>query len=136
MPYLDLSKKLANRPKNSVFKGAPMFDSLPNCDLTAPTTSKSKHPGDFLDKGGGHLTLQKLDDAVKSVDHLRKNRKNRRKRDRDPTIRKLRVQFGKMAKFHSQFVEEELPCIYPVLGPAAGSDDDESQSSDSGGSDA
>lgn len=123
-PSLDLNKKLSNKA-GILFPGAPLFEDLPDTDISMDSSFPSL-------SNQGKMTIQQLDDAKDDIEDEYKARKRRRRRQRDPTVKQLRDHLRKISLFHTRVVEEELPSVYPILGPAGGKSDDEDQSSDSG----
>lgn len=100
-----------------MFPGAPLFDDLAETDLASSTNPHSSNQG--------KMTIQELDDQKEHIQDELDSRKRRRRRRKDPTVRTLREHLRKIAMFHTKIVEDELPSVYPILGPGGGKSDDE-----------
>jgi len=83
----------------------------------------------------GRLRLKTLDKKSDEIDKKKdKLKKKRQGKKNDPTTRKVRDHLRKIIKYHEHKINEEIPSIYPILGPANtdsendGSDKDEKKS--------
>ena len=71
------------------------------------------------------MRLKTLDKKAEKMTEKEKKLKEKRKAQRDPSIKKIREHLKKIIKYHCEKVHEQVPSIYPLLGPA-NSDSDES----------
>ena len=64
------------------------------------------------------LTTKEFNTKVEKYDEKEKQIKMRRKSvKRDPSIKEIRDHLKKIIKYHAQKVNEQIPSIYPILGP-------------------
>jgi len=83
----------------------------------------------------GRLRMKTLDKKSEEIDKKKEKLKKKRKgKKNDPSTKKVREHLRKIIKYHEHKVNEEIPSIYPILGPANsdsendGSDKDEKKS--------
>jgi len=119
LPTLYVSKKLA--AKNGIlFKNAPMWNALKDDDRDeghkkmrySETSVKSQ---------------KKLDEVYSKIVDGDKKTKKRRRQKRDPSVKKVREHMRKMIAYHEKVVDEEIPSIYPILGPCCSDSEGESE---------
>jgi hypothetical protein len=78
----------------------------------------------------GRLRQKTLDKISDEIDKKKKKLKQKRHGKRsDPSVKKLKERLRKIIKYHEHKVNEEIPSIYPLLGPA----NSDSDNDDSGG---
>lgn len=118
LPTLYLSKKLSAK-KGMLFKNAPMWDSLKDDDRVS--TSKKMKYSEVSVK-----SQKKLDEMYESILDDEKKRKKKRRAKRDPSVKKVREHMRKIVAYHEKVVDEEIPSIYPILGPCNSDDEEES----------
>jgi hypothetical protein len=78
----------------------------------------------------GRLSIKTLN--KKSEEFLKDEKKLKNKRQgkkNDPSIKAVKDLLRKMIRYHEKRVQETIPCIYPLLGPA-NSDSDENEEGD------
>lgn len=67
----------------------------------------------------GRLRLKTLDKKSEEIDKKKKKLKQKRQGKRnDPSVKKVKDHLRKIIKYHEHKVNEEIPSIYPILGPA------------------
>ena len=71
------------------------------------------------------LTKKEFEEAVKKQQETEKRKKDRRKSGRDPSVKDIKKHLGKIMKFHCKRLNDEIPSIYPILGPVNLDSDDE-----------
>lgn len=76
----------------------------------------------------GRLRIKTLDKKSEEIDKKKKKLKQKRHgKKSDPSIKKVKEHLRKIIKYHEHKVNEEIPSIYPILGPAnTDSENDES----------
>ena len=80
----------------------------------------------------GRLSMKTLDKKSKEIDKKKDKLKRKRKgKKRDPSIKKVREHLRKIIKYHEHKVNEEIPSIYPILGPANSDDENDGSDNDS-----
>lgn len=97
-----------------VFYNCPHFKSLRESDLGKLNQTEMD---DLTSKGT--LRLKTLD--KKAEESKKKELKLKRKRGgkkNDPSIKKIREHLRKIIRYHEEKVQESIPSIYPILGPA------------------
>lgn len=100
-----------------MFHNCPHFKDLKDNDLV-DTNDRAR------------LTVEELDKSVKKLDKKAKNKKAKQKGGKKkPSTTEIRKHIDKIIKYHIQKVNESIPSIYPVLGPA-NSDDEHSSDGD------
>ena len=119
-PSVYMSKKLKAK-EGLIFKNAPMWNHLKDDDRNDPNVIKNKK--DKYTQMNVSST-KRLDKAYETILSDEKKLKTKRRKERDPGIRKVRSHLMKIIAFHEKKADEEIPSIYPILGPC-GSDDDE-----------
>lgn len=77
-------------------------------------------------------STKKLDKAYDHILSDNQKTKVKRKKEKDPGVKKVRDHLIKIIAFHEKKADEEIPSIYPILGPC-GSDDDDDEEDDSDG---
>ena len=82
----------------------------------------------------GKLTTKELDKAIKEYDEEKEKIKMKRREKRDPSLREIRERLKNIIKYHCKSVNEQIPSVYPILGPV-NMDDDDINSKDGMGSD-
>lgn len=94
--------------------------------------------GNDLKKGGGlsddiedlttkgTLKLKTLDKKSEELDNKKKKLKSKRSgKKNDPSVKKVREHLKKIIKYHEHKVNEEIPSVYPLLGPANSDSDND-----------
>lgn len=100
-----------------MFGNVPHFRALRDDDTVDDGDTKSK-----VNK----LTMKTLDKKIEKLDEKQKKRKTREKSgNKAPSIKAIREHLKKIIKYHENQVKEEIPSIYPILGPANEDDDNE-----------
>ena len=98
------------------FLNCPHFKKLRECDITGGLGGDDAEMDDLSSKG--RLRLKTLEKKANKMTEKEKTLKRKRREQRDPSIKKIRDHLKKMIKFHSEKVHEQIPSIYPLLGPA------------------
>lgn len=80
----------------------------------------------------GKLSSKELDKNVKDIEEKKDKIKRKRKEKKDPSITDIRKHLEKIIKYHAKKVNDEIPSIYPILGPV---NVDDSSDDDGGGND-
>lgn len=108
------------------FLNCPHFKSLRESDITGPG-GYTQDEIDDLSKSG-KLRLKTLEKKAEKMKEKEKILKKKRREQKDPSISKIRKHLEKMIKYHNEKVHEQIPSIYPLLGPA--NTDSENESDD------
>lgn len=108
------------------FLNCPHFKELRESDITAGNGYTKDEMDDLTSRG--RLRLKTLEKKADKMDEKEKNLKRKRRTQRDPSLRKIREHLRKMIKYHNEKVHEQIPSIYPMLGPA--NTDSDSEGSD------
>lgn len=114
-PTLYVTEKIKDKA-GMVFFNCPHFKSLRDNDIPMPG-GFSKDEIEDLSKNG-KLRLRTLDKKADKMVEKEKQLKERRKEQRDPSIKNIRNHIKKIIRYHSEKVQEQVPSIYPLLGPA------------------
>lgn len=109
-PTLYVTQKIKDK-QGVTFKNCPHFKDLRSDDtLDSKKTDKNKED---------RLTLKKLDKSVEKIDEKMKKKKRKKSGGKGvPSIKKVRDHLRKIVKYHKKMVNESVPSIYPILGPA------------------
>lgn len=113
-----------------VFLNCPHFKHLRENDLEVGRGYSKDEVDDLSVKG--RLRIKTLDKKAEQA--TKKETKLKRKRagkKNDPSIKKIRDHLRKVIKYHEEKVHEQIPSIYPLLGPA--NSDSENDSDEGGG---
>lgn len=112
-----------------VFLNCPHFKHLRENDLEAGGGYSKDEVEDLTKKG--RLTLKTLDKKADKAKQKEKDLKRKRGgKKNDPSIKKVKDHLRKIIKYHEEKVHEQIPSIYPLLGPA---NTDSENDSDKGG---
>lgn len=112
-PTLYVTKKLQTK-SGLIFKNCPHFRALRDDD-----TDKNKLSDEEGKSKNRRMTLKKLDKHVEKMDErMLKKRLREKGGNRPPNVKALREHLKKIIKYHRKQVNEEIPSIYPILGPA------------------
>lgn len=106
------------------FLNCPNFKSLRETDISVGNGYTNDEIDDLTTKG--KLRLKTLEKKANKLDEKEKNLKRKRKEQRDPSLKKIREHLKKMIKYHNEKVHEQIPSIYPMLGPANTDSDNDS----------
>ena len=98
------------------FLNCPHFKSLRDNDLPSGNGYTADEMEDLSSKG--KLRLKTLEKKAEKMSEKEKTLKRKRREQRDPSIVKIRDHLRKMIKYHNEKVHEQIPSIYPLLGPA------------------
>jgi hypothetical protein len=132
-PTLYVTEKIRHKA-GLVFYNCPHFKHLRDSDpLGGGGGGKSsKNSDEFNDLSSkGHLRLKTLDKKSKEIDKKKENLKKKRKgKKKDPSIKSVREHLKKIIKYHEHKVNEEIPSIYPILGPANTDSENEGSGND------
>ena len=114
-PTLYLSKKIKDK-QGLMFHHCPAFKEL-----------RGDHPEDEIkDAEINRLTTKQFNKAVEKYEEREKTIKQRRKTaKRDPSVKEIRKRLSQIIKYHAEKVNEQIPSIYPILGPVNLDSDDE-----------
>lgn len=106
-----------------MFPNVPHFKELRDNDLCeADRKSGCKD----MDSSSVKIPLKQFEKTIeKYKDKENKKRQRRKGRKKDPNIKSIREHLRKIVSFHKNQVDESIPSIYPILGPA-NSDSDSS----------
>ena len=134
-PTLYVSEKIRHKA-GLVFFNCPHFKHLRDSDLGGGGSKSSNASAEMQDlTSRGRLRIKTLDKKSEEIDKKKKKLKEKRHgKKSDPTIKKVKDHLRKIIKYHEHKVNEEIPSIYPILGPANtdsendGSDGDEKKS--------
>jgi hypothetical protein len=104
------------------FFNCPHFKSLRGSDISKPGLDD-----EFTDlTSKGTLRLKTLDKKSEELDRKKKKLKSKRGgKKNDPSIKKVREHLRKIIKYHEHKANEEIPSIYPLLGPANSDSDND-----------
>lgn len=122
-PTLYVSKKIQDKPGLTFFH-CPHFKHLrgnkPEDDIA--NAEKEREAREKL----GKISNKELEKTVEKIEEKKKKIKQKRKEKRDPSITDIRKHLEKIIKYHCKKVNDEIPSIYPILGPVNidSSDDD------------
>lgn len=116
-PTLYVTEKIRHKA-GLVFFNCPHFKHLRDSDVGgASGKTSSAEIADLTSRG--KLRIKTLDKKSKEIDKKKEKLKKKRKGKRnDPSIKKVREHLRKIIKYHEHKVNEEIPSIYPILGPA------------------
>ena len=134
-PTLYVSEKIRHKA-GLVFFNCPHFKHLRENDVGTKGGGGSSNSAEIEDlTSRGRLRMKTLDKKSEEIDKKKKKLKQKRQgKKKDPTIKKVKEHLRKIIKYHEHKVNEEIPSIYPILGPANtdsendGSDGDEKKS--------
>jgi hypothetical protein len=111
------------------FFGCPHFSSLRDCDLQSGKSGADELK-DLSSKG--HLRIKTLEKKSDEIDKKKKKLKHKRQgKKNDPKIKAVRKHLEKIIKYHEHKVNQEIPSIYPLLGPANTDSENDSDERDS-----
>ena len=74
-------------------------------------------------------STKRLDKAYETILCDEKKMKTKRRKESDPGVRKVRNHLKKIIAFHEKKADEEIPSIYPILGPCGSDDEDDDENS-------
>jgi len=115
-PTLYVTEKIKDKA-GMAFYGCPHFKSLRDCDIQSSGKLGTDEMKDLSSKG--HLRIKTLEKKSDQLDKKKKKLKHKRAgKKNDPKIKEVRKLLEKIIKYHEQKVTEEIPSIYPLLGPA------------------
>lgn len=130
-PTLYVSEKIRHKA-GLVFFNCPHFKHLRDDDVGTKGygCSSSSSTAEFRDLSTkGHLRIKTLDKKSEEIDKKKKKLKEKRKgKSKDPSIKKVKDHLRKIIKYHEHKVNEEIPSIYPILGPANSDSDNDNES--------
>ena len=116
-----------------VFFNCPHFKHLRESDIgsSAGAGGYGKDEMEDLTKRG-RLRISTLNKKAEEYEKDEKKLKQKRKgKGKDPSIKSVKEHLRKIIKYHEKKVEELIPSIYPMLGPA-NSDSDEDDDAQNG----
>lgn len=73
---------------------------------------------DSKSKGVSKLSLKELDKKSEKLKEKDKIFTRKKKATRSPSISKIREHLRKIVRYHRELVNEDIPSVYPILGPA------------------
>lgn len=104
-----------------LFRGCPEFKKLRDDDISEDDKKKLK--------GVDKLSQKAFDKEVTKLNEKQKKIHKKKKKEKAPSIKQIREHLRKIIKYHQHKVNEGIPSIYPILGPA--NSDDSSDGDDS-----
>lgn len=127
-PTLYVTEKIKDKA-GLAFYGCPHFRSLRDCDVQLGRGVGTDEMKDLSSKG--HLRIKTLEKKSEELDKKKKKLKHKRRGKKgDPKIKDVREHLRKIMKYHEQKVMEEIPSIYPLLGPANTDSENDSDEAD------
>jgi hypothetical protein len=133
-PTLYVTEKIRHKA-GLVFYNCPHFKHLRESDIpnrfhgSGGSESSKQEMEDLTSKG--RLRIKTLDKKSEEIDKKKKKLKQKRRgKKNDPSIKKVREHLRKIIKYHEHKVNEEIPSIYPILGPANSDSEDGGFNSD------
>lgn len=113
-----------------MFFNCPHFKHLRESDVGSRGGGGNTAEMDDLTRKG-RLRLKTLDKKSEEIDKKKKKLKQKRHgKKSDPSIKKIKDHLRKIIKYHEHKVNEEIPSIYPILGPANSDSENNMSSAD------
>lgn len=127
-PTLYVTEKIKDKAGLAFF-GCPHFNKLRDCDVQSAGGLGDDEMKDLSSKG--HLRIKTLEKKSELIDKKKKKLKHKRQgKKNDPKIKAVRKHLEKIIKYHEHKVNEEIPSIYPLLGPANTDSENDSDTMD------
>ena len=114
-----MSEKIRHKA-GLVFFNCPHFKHLRESDVGGGGSKSGGSSAEIQDLATrGRLRMKTLDKKSEEIDKKKKKLKQKRHgKKSDPSIKKVKEHLRKIIKYHEHKVNEEIPSIYPILGPA------------------
>lgn len=133
-PTLYVTEKIRDKA-GLVFLNCPHFKHLRESDISSSGSNGGRAGLDESEindlTSRGRLRVKTLDKKSEEIDKRKKKIKSKRQgKKNDPSIKKITEHLRKIIKYHEHKVNEEIPSIYPILGPANTDSENDSDAND------